>query len=228
MQEHHSEGPFNAVPPVVLLLVAAIIVPEAIFQLGARGILGDAAAAGWRIEAFNAMAFLPQQFDRAVETGDWRLRDIARLLSYSFVHMGFAHVAFVCVFVLALGKMAGEVFHPLGVLAVFFGSAIMGAVVYAVALDDPMALIGGFPAAYGMIGAYTFLLWTGLGAMGMNRIRAFQLIGVLMGIQLVFGLLFGTGNSWVAELTGFVTGFLLSFLVSPGGFARMRQMLRHR
>ena len=72
------------------------------------------------------------------------------------------------------------------------------------------------------------MMWTGLGALGMNRLRAFQLIGLLMAIQLVFGLMFGTTNAWVAELAGFVTGFGLSFLLCPGGIARVRARLRHR
>ena len=49
-----------------------------------------------------------------------------------------------------------------------------------------------------------------------------------MGIQLLFGLLFGGGWDWVAELAGFFTGFFLSFVVSPGGWARVRQKIRQR
>jgi hypothetical protein len=33
---------------------------------------------------------------------------------------------------------------------------------------------------------------------------------------------------WVADLSGFGFGFLVSFLVSPGGFARVRTKLRQR
>ena len=43
-----------------------------------------------------------------------------------------------------------------------------------------------------------------------------------------FGLLFGGGWEWVADLTGFATGFLLSFVVSPGGWARVRDKIRQR
>jgi len=44
-----------------------------------------------------------------------------------------------------------------------------------------------------------------------------------MGAQLVFGLLFGLQNDWVADLAGFACGFGLSFFVSPGGWMRMRK-----
>jgi membrane associated rhomboid family serine protease len=49
-----------------------------------------------------------------------------------------------------------------------------------------------------------------------------------MAIQLLFGLIFGSGWEWVAELSGFAAGFLLSFLVSPGGWARVRAKIRER
>jgi membrane associated rhomboid family serine protease len=58
-------------------------------------------------------------------------------------------------------------------------------------------------------------------------LRAFTLIAFLMGIQLVFGILFGGSPDWIADLAGFVFGFALSFAVSPGGFARLREKLRH-
>lgn len=86
----------------------------------------------------------------------------------------------------------------------------------------------GYPAVYGLIGAFTFLLWVRLAGTGTNQYRAFTLIGFLLGIQLVFGLLFGGGNDWVADVAGFATGFGLSFFVSPGGWGRVRAKLRHR
>jgi len=51
---------------------------------------------------------------------------------------------------------------------------------------------------------------------------------LLMGIQLVFGLLFGGGISWVAEMTGFVAGFAIAFLVSPGGWQAVLRRVRQR
>ena len=89
-------------------------------------------------------------------------------------------------------------------------------------------LIGAYPGIYGLIGAFTFLIWTKLALVGANRLRAFSLIGMLLAIQLVFGLLFGGGWDWVAEVTGFATGFLLSFVVSPEGFRRVVAILRQR
>ena len=53
--------------------------------------------------------------------------------------------------------------------------------------------------------------WTRLGAMGQNQLTAFRLFAFLLGIQLVFGFLFGSGPQWIAEVAGFgdsVAGWL--------------------
>ncbi len=132
-------------------------------------------------------------------------------------------------FLLALGKMVGEVFRWWAVLVVVAGAAMAGGLVYGFAIPGVQAqLIGAYPPVYGLIGAFTFILWVRLQGTGTNQFRAFSLIGALLFFQLVFGLIFGAGWDWVADVTGFVAGFLLSFIVSPRGWARVMQKLRQR
>lgn len=224
----HTASPFNALPPVVVALALVIGAIELVFQLGGSGLAGGAAAVGWRLDALNAWAFSPRIMERMVETGSFDPRQLVRMVSYLFVHVGFTHVLFVLVFLLALGKLVGEAFSTPALLAVFFGAGIAGAAVYGLVPGVEMALIGGYPAVYGLIGAYTYILWTGLGAAGENRARAFTLIGFLLGIQLLFGLAFGGGSDWIADLAGFAAGFVLSFAVSPGGWRRVMDRTRRR
>lgn len=61
-----------------------------------------------------------------------------------------------------------------------------------------------------------------------NRARAFTLIGFLLGIQLIFGLLFGARPDWIADVTGAFAGFGICFLVAPGGWRRALERLRQR
>ena len=90
-------------------------------------------------------------------------------------------------------------------------------------------LIGGYPAVYGLVGAFTFLLWSRLGAVHANRMRAFTLIGMLLAFQLVFGIVFGgAGYGWIAEIAGFGAGFLLSFVLVDGGVQRVLRQIRAR
>ncbi|MGP1356864.1 MAG: rhomboid family intramembrane serine protease, partial [Roseicyclus sp.] len=61
-----------------------------------------------------------------------------------------------------------------------------------------------------------------------NRMQAFGLIGALLATQLLFGVIQGDFGIVVADLSGFVAGFLLSFVVSPGGWRRALDRLRQR
>ncbi|TDK42255.1 rhomboid family intramembrane serine protease [Antarcticimicrobium luteum] len=225
-QEPHN-GAVNPLPPVVAALFLVIMGIEVAFFLGARGLVGGPAAVGWRLSALQSYGFSGEIFDWMWLTGTWPVAHLIRFVSYPFVHGSFTQSLFVGVFVLAMGKMVAEIFGSLAMLAIFVVSAVGGALAYAALLNDPAWLIGGFPAVYGLIGAFTFILWRRLGAVGANQSRAFSLIAMLMGIQLVFGLIFGASADWVADLGGFATGFVLSFFVSPGGWARMRGKIRH-
>ena len=90
------------------------------------------------------------------------------------------------------------------------------------------ALFGAYPGAYALIGGFTFIVWARLGAENANRARAFTLIGFLLGIQLLFGVVFGGAPDWIADLAGFGAGFLLSFVVGPGGPAALLRHIRQR
>jgi membrane associated rhomboid family serine protease len=224
----YNESPFNALPPVVVALALPILAVELVLGAGARGLMGGPAAVGWRLDALRDYAFFGPVLEAMIETGRWPLPEVARFVTYPFVHYGFTHMLMVMVFLLALGKMVGEVFSATAVVVIFFASAIAGALAFTVLTADPTPLAGGYPAVYGLIGAYTFIMWVRLGQQGAPQARAFALIGLLLFVQLAFGLLFGSGQVWVAEVAGFCTGFALSFVVSPGGWARAVALMRAR
>lgn len=228
MSNPENISPVNPLPPVVVALAAAVFLIEAAFNLGARGLIGGPEAIGWRTMAIGTYTPSGLLFDRMLETGRYPLEHLLRFVTYPFIHVSFTHMIFAAVLLLALGKFVGEVFRWWAVLLVFFASAIMGAVVYGVFVDSGVALIGAYPAVYGLIGAFTFLLWVNLAAHGANQYRAFSMIGFLLFIQLVFGVFFGGGPDWIADVAGFVTGFTLSFVVSPGGWSRVLSKLRRR
>ncbi|MFN7223300.1 MAG: rhomboid family intramembrane serine protease [Paracoccaceae bacterium] len=228
MQDRNAP-PLNPLPLVVWALALPIIAMELVLNLADAGLVGGAQGVGWRLQAMERFAFSPDLMRYFLETGKYPLNGLHRLVSYPFVHGNVTHAVFVVVILLALGKMVGEVFRWWALLVVFFVSAVVGALVYTLVLPGVRApLIGGYPAVYGLIGGFTFLLWVNLAAVGANKYRAFTLIGFLLGIQLLFGLLFGGGYEWVADLSGFATGFTLSFMVSPGGWSRVLAKVRQR
>ncbi|MCF8485368.1 MAG: rhomboid family intramembrane serine protease [Rhodobacteraceae bacterium] len=227
--DDHNAPPLNPLPLVVWAIALPIIAMEVVLSLAEGGLVGGPAGIGWRLQALERFAYSPDLTRYMIEIGSYPLDQLYRLVTYPLVHGSPTHTVFVVVILLALGKMVGEVFRWWAVLVVFFGAAAVGALVYTLVLPGVRTpLIGGYPADYGLIGGFTFLLWVKLAAVGANSYRAFSMIGFLMGIQLVFGLLFGGGYEWVADIAGFATGFILSFVVSPGGFARVRDKLRQR
>lgn len=222
------ESPVNPIPPLILAIFAVMAGIEVVFQLGARGIIGGADAVGWRTAALMDYAFQGQFPAFMVETGQWRPEYLIRFLSYPFVHGSFTQTAFACVMLLALGKYVGEVLAPVSVFLLFALCTVGGALAMW-ALAQPEAwLYGGFPPVYGLIGAFTYLLWVRLGVAGGPQIMAFQLIAVLAGIQFVFGLIFGFAQDWPADLGGFVTGLIFAPVLAPGGFTALVARLRRR
>jgi len=226
MSSEHYTPAVNPLPPVVVALVLFIMGIELAFTFGSRGLIGGPTAVGWRLDALQSYAFSADIFDWMVQNGRWPFEHVIRFVTYPFVSANFTQAIFVCVFVLAMGKMVGEVFGGLAMLLIFVLSGVGGALAYALILNPEYPLIGGFPPVYGLIGAFTWLLWRKLSLVGENQTRAFQLIAVLMGIQLLFGLIFGGTSDWVADLGGFATGFSLSFFLAPGGWARIRGRIR--
>ena len=78
-------------------------------------------------------------------------------------------------------------------------------------------LFGGFPAAYGLIGAFTFVLFSRSEGLLSQQLMAFRLLGILMLINIGFSLLQNGPPIWVAELCGAVTGFISAAIIHPGG-----------
>lgn len=226
MQPSEHQSPINPLPPVITALFLVMMGIEVVFFLGSRGLIGGPEAIGWRLSALQKYAFSGEIFDWMLANGQWPTEHLIRFVSYLFVHGGFTHTAFAGALFLALGKMVGERFSSVATLAVFVTSGIVGAAAYALVLDDPVPLIGAFPGVYGLIGAFTYLMWLRLGEVGESQMRAFSLIGFLMGVQLIFAVLFGGRGDWVADVAGFANGFVLSFFVSPGGWAKIRTLIR--
>jgi membrane associated rhomboid family serine protease len=240
MMNDHNAAPLNPLPPVVWALALPMIVLEVIFSLADAHLIGGSQAIGWRTGAIEAYGLFPDYWRQKVAYGAYDFDLLRRFVTYPFFYISPTNAVFAVVILLAMGKFVGEVFKWWAVLAVFFAAAIVGGLFY-VTFADKQPLFGAYPAVYGLIGAFSFLLWVRLAGTGTNQFRAFTLIGALLAFQLIFGLVFsvgamwfssldgyGFGLTWIAELPGFVTGFFLSFAVSPGGFGRVMARIRQR
>jgi membrane associated rhomboid family serine protease len=198
------------------------------FQAATAGLLGGQGGVGWRLDAIRDYGVREEVARFMWQNGIYPPEELLRLVTYPLIHTGFVHAGFVVVFVLAIGKMVAEVFSPLAFVALFLVSAVAGALGFVILMNSPFPLVGGYPAVYGLIGAFTFIMWTQSAVRGSSRYRAFGLIGALLAIQLIFGVIQGDFGNVVADLSGFVAGFAMSFLIGPGGWRRALALLRTR
>ena len=227
MTEPHNEAPVNPLPPVVAAMFLVLAGIELALWLGGQGVIGGPAAVGWRTSMIETYGFSGRAFDWMLEMGSYPAEHLVRFVSYLFLHGSFTHALFSMVILLAMGKIVTEALGPLAFVVIFFISGIAGAAAFGLLSDDPW-LVGAYPSVYGLIGGFTFLLWMKLGSVGANQYRAFSLIGMLLAIQLIFGIFFGGSNDWIADIAGFVVGFSLTVLMMPGGTARMVARIRRR
>lgn len=228
MHNDPETSPINALPAVVVALFLMMAGIELIFGLGARGLIGGPQAVGWRIDAIETYGFSGEILRWMIETGRTPPEHLMRFVTFPFVHWSFTHALFACVILLAMGKWVGEALGPIAVLAVFFGSAIGGALFYGLVIPGHALLIGGYPGVYGLIGAYSILLFLKLGQVGQNQLQAFRMLGILIGLQLFFAVVFGSAPDWVADIAGAVIGALLGAVFVPGALQAVLARLRNR
>lgn len=221
-----QEPAVNPIPVVILAVCMVVIAVELVLSAAGAGIIGGPTGIGWRLDVMQDYGFSPAVLDRVWSVGDMNPDLIKRFVTYGFVHSDFIGSCFAAALILALGKFVGDVVSPIPTLIIYFGSMIMGAVAFGLFQDGTTPLLGAFPAIYGLIGAYTYLLWAILGAQGGNQMQAFRLIGFLLGLQLLFAAVFGSNPIWIAELAAFVTGFALAIVCAPGGWTALVAKLR--
>jgi membrane associated rhomboid family serine protease len=233
MERQPPESPLNPLPVIVWVLALPLVAMEVVLSLAEAGLVGGAQGIGWRLQAMERFGLFPELLRYQWQTGGQPYDELQRLVSYPLVHGQFTDSLFTVVLLLALGKMVGEVFRWWAVVVVVFGAAIAGGLAYGfltpfLAPDLKAPLIGGNAPIYGLIGAFTYVLLVNQVQVGGNKFLAFRLIGFLLAVQVIFGLIFGGHWRVIADIAAFATGFLLSFVVSPGGFARVVQMIRQR
>ncbi|WP_373353970.1 rhomboid family intramembrane serine protease [Pseudoroseicyclus sp. CXY001] len=221
------ESAINALPWPVLAVAAIVVAMEVVLSLADYGLVGGPTGIGWRLEAIGRFGFSPAVWEQ-IWRGNLAPDMVMRLLTYLVVHGSAIQALFGGAILLALGKWVGEVIGPWRLLLLMIVSGAAGAVAFGIFVPGRVPLFGLWPLDYGLIGGFTCLMWLRLRQTGGNQLVAFRLVGVLLAIQLVFSLLFGNDPVWVAELGGFVAGFLLSILLIPGGTRQLVARLRMR
>jgi len=218
-------SPINPLPKSVILLLCLVAGVEVALQLGARGMIGGPTAIGWRLDWARSFGFYDPAFEWMRTNASYPIEHMIRFVSYAFIHSSFTHIIFVLLFIVVFGKFVAELCGDLAVLVIFAISAIFGALIYGLVFNEDFLLLGGYPAVYGLIGAFTWVQFQIRRSEGKSGAKAFQLIGVFMALQLIYRVFFLETEEWLADLAGFVTGFTLAIVLAPGGVMILRTAL---
>lgn len=222
--------PLNPLPGVVWLLLLTIAGIEALLWAATNGWIGGPQAIGWRLEAIQRFAFSGAIQEWMVDNARAPLRHLVRYVSYPFVQAGPVPAIFVLVMLAGLGKAVGEGLGWARLLVAALVPPVLAAAVFGAVLGghELAWLIGGWPLVFGLVGAYTWMLWDRAAGNGAAQRRAFGLIAVLMIARLGFGLLAETGHGWIADLAAFCAGLTLAAISRPLSWSRFRTRMRRR
>ena len=216
MEHNNVNSPLiNPLPPVILIITLLLVVVEIIFQIVEVGLLSSFSNEITRNNVIVNYAFFGSLQDWMISNLNFKWSFLCRYFTFPFIHFNFLQTVIAIVMFLALGKMVCEVYNGFLFLILIISSSFCGAFFYGLILDDQFPLVGAFPAIYGLIGAYTYLLWVSMKFLGARSANAFILVAVLLGIQIIFKVVFNGSNDWVADLFGFLTGFLFASLIQP-------------
>lgn len=214
---------FNHVSPIVLVLVAALLLVEVVLQAGERGLIGGPSALGWRLELVRNFGFHKAVFDHVLSGGNIEGKVVWPFLSYIFVHRSFAHMLIATALILGMGKLISDRFSGLAVVVLFGACGLAGALAFGLfSAPGGFPLTGAYPVFYGFIGTFTWIRISDLRQQGKNILPAFNAVGMFVVFRSAFALMYGLSNSWMADLAGLITGFLLAFLLAPNGKDRIK------
>jgi len=208
----------NPLPPAVIVLFLAVVIGEAYIAGAEAQLWGQFDA---RIGLIRQFAFLPEGFERAVSAGIWQPELFWRMLTYPFVHDAVMQSILASVLILALGKFVGEILGNTAVFAIFGISSVCAALGYAQFTSSTYPLFGGHPPAYGLIGGFSFVLFSRAEGLLSHQLRASRMLGLLMAINISFSLFSSGQTLWVAELCAAVAGFISAALIQPSGLASL-------
>ena len=135
MTHSDDSSPFNPLPPVVILLFLAVVIPEIAFFLGSKWMIGGPQAVGWRQAMIQDYGFSGDILHWMIGNGIYPPEQLLRFVTYPFLHGGFTQMLFGAALLLAMGKFVGEVFRPMATLAAFVIPSICGALVRACSSD---------------------------------------------------------------------------------------------
>jgi membrane associated rhomboid family serine protease len=204
-------------PPAVLALIAVLLIIHVLIQIGGQNF------ANW---ALNAFALTVIRFAGGARTEMIPYSQYWSLITYGFLHEGWAHVLGNSLWLLIFGTPVARQFGALRFLAIVFVSTLGGALVMLwVYWGVFIVVVGASAAVSGLLAAAIPIMFgrpgvpLRFGELLRDR-RALIFMFIFLGMTLLTGVqeLPGFADNgriaWEAHLGGFVAGLLGYFIVS--------------
>lgn len=216
-QDHKAQSASEAVEPMVNLpdgvkhLVAALIA----IHLGLWA-LSQASSQDFLYDMTLYLGFMPARFTGGQE---FFIYTILTPITYALFHGSFTHVGINAVMLAAFGSGFEKMMGLRNLMIVFWGASIIAAGVH-FALDSHsmVPMVGASGGVSGLFAGVIYLFHR-MGKLSASR-KLLPVIGVFVGISIVFALIGGTDGSsiaWAAHIGGFLGGLALTYLIIKRG-----------
>lgn len=220
-QTQPGEPVFSPIPKVILALACILGGLELAFTAGELQWFDIAGAENWRRNAIAGFGFWDQVFALQLETGTLFTREFIRLFSYPLIHLNYGSTIVTVVVLLCIGKFVESYFAPAAAIMIFFVSSLAGAVIYGLAQEAEMPLVGGYTGVFGLGGAYCAMLGIVLGWSHDGARRLAILPFLALGIEIAMRVVLGGPNHWIAHAAATVAGFGIAATITPQGWKRI-------
>lgn len=219
-----TASPLNRLPATVWMVLLAIGGVEAVLIAAGQGWIGGPGGIGWRLEVLQRYAFAAELQGWMIDNRRAPWPHLLRYVTYPYVQAGPMPALLAMAMLAGLGKAVGEGLGTRTLVAILILVPPLAALVFGfAALGDPRAwLLGAWPLAFGLVGAFTWMLRHRAQGDPAGQRRAFALMGTLMLARIGFGLLAEVGPGWMADLAAFALGYALAAMLAPGALERLR------
>lgn len=208
---------FKPLPRALVGLAGLLAAIEIILSLADNGILFNP---GLRAAAFNYGAF----WDPLLRGQEplFALQPWTMFITHALLHGSLFHMAMNTTILLALGRLASDVYGNRVILPLFFGGAIGGGLMFGLLSNVPYPMVGASGAVFTFLGIW--IVWDLRRHLlaGASAGPVMTRVLVLAGMNLVMWYALGGMVAWEAHLGGFIVGLLAGFWLEYRSAVRAR------
>ena len=191
----------------LIALVTAL--PEIILWLADLGLVGSAR---WRPLAYQYGAFWTGLL-RGWEP-NFPAQPVTMFLSYAVLHVGMGHLAGNLAGLFWLGREVEARRGPLGLVAIWIGAALGGAVAFGLLAPGTAPMVGASGAVFGLGGAWVVQNWQEDRREGQDALRpALWALGLFVALNLLSWLWEDGALAWQTHLGGALAGAALALVL---------------